>query len=79
MTEVTCCQGIISVVKAWQAGIDVALLVQKENQTPTLAVMIDSIVAKAKAALRSGELHTNDFNASVGRILTRKGIDACKL
>lgn len=68
-----------AVVQAWQAGIDVALIVQTDIQTPSLDSYIQSIITRATAALQSGELNNADFSASVARIFARKGIDACQL
>lgn len=66
-------------IKAWQAGIDVALIVQTKQQTPGLAGMLDDIMARAETALQSGELNKKELAQSVERVLARKGVDACKL
>lgn len=68
-----------AVVKAWQAGIDVALIVQTKQQTPQLGGDLDEIIAHATAALDSGQLDKKAFSASIERIFNRKGIDACQL
>lgn len=68
-----------AVVKAWQAGIDVALIVQTKQQTPQLGGDLDEIIAYANAALDSGQLDKKVFSASIERIFDRKGIDACQL
>ena len=66
-------------VKAWQAGIDVALIVQTPVNTANLPSYIQSITDRAAAALQAGELDRNAFSASVLRILSRKGIDPCAI
>ncbi|MEJ0073824.1 MAG: glycoside hydrolase family 3 N-terminal domain-containing protein [Candidatus Saccharibacteria bacterium] len=68
-----------AVVKAWQAGIDVALVVQTHDHTADVPSYIQSITASADAALQSGRLDSKAFAASVLRILDRKGIDPCTL
>jgi beta-N-acetylhexosaminidase len=68
-----------AVVKAWQAGIDVALIVQTRQQTPQLEAYLETIIQNARGALDSDSLNKKDFSASVARIFASKGIDACKL
>lgn len=68
-----------AVIKAWQAGIDVALIVQTEDRNSELISYLHTIVISAAAALQSGELNNNEFTASINRILTRKQIDPCQL
>jgi beta-N-acetylhexosaminidase len=68
-----------AVIKAWQAGIDVALIVQIEDQTPELTSYFHTIVISTTVALQSGKLNNNEFTASINRILTRKQIDPCQL
>lgn len=68
-----------SVLKAWQAGIDVALIVQTREQTPQLASDFEAISTHASAALKSGRLDKTHFAQSVERILARKHINACTL
>jgi len=68
-----------AVVKAWQAGVDVALVVQKPEETPQLSAYLRDIVTNASGALKSGALDSNDFAKSIQRIFDRKGVDACKL
>lgn len=64
-------------VKAWQAGVDVALIVQTKEATPQLNELIETITASAAVALRSGALDNAEFSRSVLRIFERKGVDAC--
>lgn len=68
-----------AVIKTWQAGTDVALIVQDSTDTANLAGYLQTIAAKAEAAIESKEIDTNMFNTSVLRILTRKHIDPCSL
>jgi len=68
-----------AVIKTWQAGTDVALIVQDSTDTANLAGYLQTIAAKAEAAIKSKEIDTNTFDASVLRILTRKHIDPCAL
>lgn len=66
-------------VKAWQADVDIALIVQQHQDTTTLATLFQSIIARASAALQDGELNTQSFSESVVRILQRKSIDPCSI
>jgi len=66
-------------VKSWQAGIDVALIVQTRQNTPNLQNDLTAIIARATSALQSGELNSKELNASVARILARKGINPCDI
>jgi len=66
-------------IKSWQAGNDVALIVQTSSQTATLPSIFDAIVNKAMAALQSGELDKEKFAESVVRIFNRKNIDPCSI
>ena len=68
-----------AVLKTWQAGTDVALIVQDAGDTSGLASYLSMITTRITSALQSGELKSNDLNASVLRILERKQIDPCKL
>lgn len=68
-----------AVIKAWQAGIDVALIVQQKQDTSSFLGYIPTIVSSAEEALQSGSLNQKEFNASVLRILERKNIDPCSL
>lgn len=64
-------------IKAWLAGVDVALIVQSRQQTPGLTGILQDILTRANAALQSGELNRDEFSKSVLRILQRKNIDPC--
>lgn len=64
-------------VKAWQAGVDVALIVQERRETALLSGYIATIVASATTALESGTLDKRAFAQSVLKILERKQVDPC--
>ena len=66
-------------IKSWQAGNDVALIVQTSSQTGTLPSIFDAIVNKATTALQSGKLDKEKFAESVVRIFNRKNIDPCSI
>lgn len=66
-------------VKAWLAGIDVALVVQDEDETASVAEYISEIINAGMAAVNDGTLTADTLNQSVLRIFTRKGVDACAL
>lgn len=66
-------------IKAWQAGVDVALIVQTKSQTAGLDGVIGSIVERAKEASAENELSRDQLNQSMSRILARKQVDACSL
>ncbi len=63
-------------VKAWQAGIDIAVIVQEGTD---LASMLQQIVATATANANDQSLSTDALNQSLVRIFARKGIDPCGL
>lgn len=66
-------------LKAWQAGVDVALIVQKPDEASMLPELIDAITSQTKAALANGTLDKTKFSESVVRILDRKHIDPCSV
>lgn len=66
-------------VKAWLAGIDVALVVQDESETSSHAGYISEIINAGLAAFNNGTLSSDSINQSALRIFTRKGVDACTL
>lgn len=66
-------------LKAWQAGTDVALIVQTHENTGNVPAYIQAITSSAAAALQSGQLDRHTFAASVLRILNRKGVDPCSI
>lgn len=66
-------------LKAWQAGIDVAMIVQTKDQTPDIASYADQIIAQAKTALENNSLERSSVVESVARILARKDIDPCTI
>ena len=68
-----------AVVKAWQAGIDIAMIVQDDEGNTVFTKDLSTIIATASAALQSGQLDTNAFNESLLRIFARKNIDPCTI
>lgn len=68
-----------AVIKAWQAGIDVALVVQDTADTAALSSYLQTIASSAESALQSGTLGSRKFDESVLRILNRKQLDPCTL
>lgn len=64
-------------VKAWQAGIDVVVIVQDKQSTTAYKSYIDSIIEAGNNALESSSLSGKELNQSILRILTDKHIDAC--
>jgi len=68
-----------AVVKAWEAGIDVALIVQKDGETPAISSYIPQITAAVQQALDAHQLQLSQLDSSLQRIFTRKQVDPCKL
>jgi len=66
-------------IKSWQADVDVALIVQKRNETASLASLFQAILARATTATQNKELSDQKISESVLRILQRKGINPCSL
>ena len=66
-------------VKSWQAGVDVALIVQTRQQTADLQQYLSLITTRATNAVASGELSADSLNQSVLRILMRKGVNPCEI
>lgn len=66
-------------IKSWQAGVDIALIVQHAANTTSLDTYFQQITERATAALESGAIDDDAFNVSVLRILTRKQLDPCTL
>lgn len=66
-------------LKAWRAGIDVALIVQPDTETANLPAYFDDIIRYAVAAVQSDTLSTSGINESVLRIFERKQVDPCQL
>lgn len=66
-------------LKAWIAGIDVALVVQPSDETPNLAHYFEDIIHYAKDAVQSNQLDSTALDESVLRILDRKQINPCDL
>lgn len=66
-------------LKTWQAGVDVAVVVQTNDQTTTLDSDANAIISLGVASLESGALTKESVAQSVLRILTRKGIDPCSI
>lgn len=67
-------------VRAWEAGVDIALFVSPQ---PGLSIREQTkrIIRAAKDAVRNGQLDVTDINASVGRIfsLPQKHVNACNI
>lgn len=68
-----------AVVKAWEAGIDVALIVQKDGETPAISNYIPQITGAVQQALDARQLQQSQLDSSLQRIFTRKQVDPCKL
>jgi len=66
-------------LKAWQAGVDVAVIVQTKQQLNEINSDITTIINRATAALQSGQLNKESVAQSVVRILARKNIDPCSI
>jgi beta-N-acetylhexosaminidase len=66
-------------IKAWQAGVDIALIVQKPNEQSILPDLFDTIISQTTTDLHNGSLDKAKFSESVVRILQRKNIDPCTL
>lgn len=63
---------------AWAADVDVALVVQAPS-APLAEDYVEPMIAAGRAALSAGDLTEARLDASVGRILQRKGVDPCGL
>lgn len=68
----------VASIKAWQAGIDIALIAQTKADTAVIMQYLPEIIRAAEQALDNGDLDEAAVNASVARIFARKGIDACQ-
>lgn len=66
-------------IKAWQAGVDVALIVQESKDTAQLENTVSGIIDAAETALENGALNKDSIAQSVVRILNRKGVDPCSI
>ena len=66
-------------LKAWQAGVDVAVIVQTKDQTSDISSYVSQIIAQAKTALENNSLERSSVVESVARILARKNIDPCTI
>ncbi len=66
-------------LKAWQAGIDVAVIVQTKEQTAEISGYASDILTQAKTALQNSSLERSSVVESVARILARKNIDPCTI
>jgi len=66
-------------IKAWQADVDIALIVQKRNDTAGLSTLFQAIITRANAAIQNNELSEQKIDESVLRILQRKGTNPCTL
>lgn len=68
-----------AVVKSWQAGIDVAVIVQSEEDSQSIGDYMSEIFSIAKNLLSNGDLSQDDINSSMLRIMNRKNINPCSL
>jgi hypothetical protein len=66
-------------LKAWQAGVDVAVIVQTKQQLNEINSDVATIITNATSALQSGKLNKESVTHSVERILARKGINPCSI
>lgn len=66
-------------MKAWGAGIDVAVIVQNREDMPAIKGYIDSIIASGKDLLNDGAINATALDESFTRILARKAIDPCSI
>jgi beta-N-acetylhexosaminidase len=66
-------------IAAWKAGIDVALIAQKHDESSQISADVAAINTAAESALQSGALSKKDFADSVLRILQRKHVDPCAI
>lgn len=66
-------------LKAWRAGVDVAVIVQTKQQLNEINSDVATIITRATSALQSGQLDKKSVAQSVERILARKGINPCSL
>lgn len=66
-------------VKTWQAGVDIAVIVQTDTDTKHLDSFFKTIIQRAAEAVQSGELSEDTLNQSVLRILSRKQVDPCEI
>ena len=64
-------------IKAWVAGIDMAVIVQTRENMPAVAGYIQSIVEAASAQMESGTITKDALDESLQRILSRKNINPC--
>ncbi len=64
-------------LKAWLAGIDVAVIVQTERTD--VSQLVDSLVTAGTIRFESDTTTLTILNESVGRILARKNVDPCDL
>jgi beta-N-acetylhexosaminidase len=68
-----------AVVKSWQAGVDISVVVQTRQDTPQLNDIVQDIITSATRALRAGLLDQDEINQSLVRIFARKGINPCDI
>ncbi len=64
-------------IKAWEAGIDVAVIVQERQDLAATTSYVQSIISLGTAQLTSDATKETVLNDSIGRILKRKSIDPC--
>lgn len=68
-----------AVIKAWQAGIDIAMIVQDDEGNVTFTQNLVTILNTATKAVSDGQIDSKALNDSVLRILNRKGVNPCSI
>lgn len=66
-------------IKAWQAGIDVAVIVQDRPVSTQVHTYVDTITTRAITALENDDLNRVELARSVERIFARKHINPCSI
>jgi len=66
-------------LKTWQAGVDVALIVQRKQDVNNIHSILQTTIANAQVALTNGQLDKTKVAESVLRILQRKNVDPCAI
>lgn len=65
--------------KTWQAGSDVAVIVQEKAQIGQLMGDIQQIIVTTTAGMQNGTLSSDTIDQSTMRILSRKQVDPCSV
>ena len=66
-------------LKAWMADVDVALIVQKRDETASIESYVNVITSQGTAQVDSGSLDKTTLNDSTKRLFERKNIDPCTI